>query len=81
MKAKCPHCEGGCGKCSDGFIDISLPEEFVSMVCPACGAEVGGQATGEGFPALPTKPSRYAICPYCNVGGLVWGRKLRNPSS
>jgi hypothetical protein len=25
MKAKCPHCESGCNKCTDGFFEVSLP--------------------------------------------------------
>lgn len=53
MKAKCPHCETGCGKCDGGQIDVSLAKgNIFTRVCQnsaECGFVNGGYVS-DSFP-------------------------------
>lgn len=45
LKAKCPHCQSGCDKCTDGFTTVEFPEgDWYTRHCtnPLCGFDNGG---------------------------------------
>jgi len=55
MKAKCPYCQDGCEKCSNGFIEASFKKDgkYWTRVCQnrkECGFVNGGHWVDEGFP-------------------------------
>ena len=73
MKAKCPHCDSGCERCSEtGFIEVHFAEEDIghyhAILCNLCGRNVGGALHRNG--TEPPKVDPYSICPWCNAKDL-----------
>jgi len=67
MKAKCPHCEDGCSKCDNGFIDVKFATGFAFTIkCkdPDCGFENGMRIDDRpNFPDI-VKPD--ITCVFCD---------------
>jgi len=58
MKAKCPHCNDGCDKCTDGFTEAFFAEgDWFTRLCenPRCLFVNGGRIC-EGFPPETSGP-------------------------
>jgi hypothetical protein len=56
MKAKCPHCEAGCPKCKDGFVEVSFgsgPLYTRACLNGECGYENGGYIVQQDRPKGP----------------------------
>ena len=75
MKAKCPHCTGGCERCDLGFVDVTFPSgpevKRYTLVC-SCGCAAGGGFRGGRYGSTDAseilKDKGRAICPACGHG-------------
>lgn len=68
LKAKCPHCNDGCDKCSNGYTEVTFGTEdsiMYSLICNDCGTCAGGGfLDGKSEKALEHL-GKYAVCPFC----------------
>lgn len=72
MKAKCPHCNGGCPQCIDGYIEVGVKQGvWYTRHCTACGFDNGVRIENatSGSPACSA-----GLCVMCNSGLVEWLR-------
>ena len=68
MKAKCPYCKEGCGRCKEGFIEVSLAKGTVwTQHCNTCGFDNGGSIREGGPPKYQPQP-----CVMCESPSVEW---------
>ncbi len=69
MKAKCPFCESGCEKCTDGYTEASFASGTIwTRHCNACEEDNGGSIR-EGEEPPKHKPGN---CVWCESTDVVW---------
>ena len=79
MKAKCPHCQTGCDKCTGGFIEVQFPdnERLYARKCWVCGFENGGRFVPANKPDIQGDLVRLmekhsGQCLRCDNPDVVW---------
>lgn len=68
LKAKCPHCDTGCKKCSEGYTEVTFGTEdsfLYSLICKDCGTSVGGGFLDSKTIKIIDIINKGAICPFC----------------
>lgn len=67
MKAKCPFCEDGCEKCTDGHTEATFASGTLwARHCNACGEDNGGCI----FKGPPQR--KPMDCVWCKSADVIW---------
>jgi hypothetical protein len=72
LKAKCPHCDIGCEKCSEGYTEVTFGTKdsvMYSLICRDCGSNVGGGLLDSETRRIVEilDLGKRAICPFCDT--------------
>ena len=73
LKAKCPHCNDCCEKCSNGYTEVTFGTEdsvMYSLICNDCGTCAGGGFLDAKTARIVASLSKGAICPNCRGENL-----------
>jgi hypothetical protein len=70
VRAKCPYCTSGCGRCDGGSVEVLFAGgDVYGRVCRACGRANGARVAGPGLPPLPPRPDP---CVFCGSPDAEW---------
>lgn len=71
MKAKCPHCQDGCDRCEEGFMEVGFASgALYTSHCNACGEDNGGRIANSRFPREKWQPP--GDCVWCKSLDVIW---------